>query len=231
MSSQRQPASPQRDPEGLRLPVALGAIGLLTVVALGALFVLREPTREPRSGPVNRSARQTRMPTTNANGVADWTSPSPRNPRHASLLALGATPAPSKPNASPGELAVTWLTPDFLSAPLDPDDPAYTLVENEDEPTGMALYPDNVKPLRLGFVVPESYELPQGYMRHHQVSEEGTLLSPVLAYHPDFEPTDADGKAIGVPEDRIVPEEALPPGMPKDRLTAPGSDDEGGLGE
>jgi hypothetical protein len=95
--------------------------------------------------------------------------------------------------------------------------------------TGMALFPPpGTDPPRSGILVPEDFPLPEGYVRHHQVTDDGEALPAILTFHPDYEWLDADGKPIEIPADRIVPPELAPPGLPIRMLELPGSEDEPG---
>ena len=62
--------------------------------------------------------------------------------------------------------------------------------------------------------MPDDFELPEGYVRHYQATDDGELLPPILMFHPDFEFFDENGQPIELPEDLIVPPELAPPGMP-----------------
>jgi hypothetical protein len=87
------------------------------------------------------------------------------------------------------------------------------------ERSGLALFPAmGTQPLMEGLIVPESYELPPGYVRHYQVTDEGQMLPAILMFHPDYTPKDEQGKPLPVPEDRVVPWDMAPPGMPLELL-------------
>lgn len=91
-----------------------------------------------------------------------------------------------------------------------------------DEPSGIALFPPpGTDPPKPGIIVPEGFELPPGYVRHHQVTDDGTQLPPILMFHPDFEWVDAQGNPIALPEDHVVPPDLAPPGMPVEILDVP----------
>jgi hypothetical protein len=94
--------------------------------------------------------------------------------------------------------------------------------EKGDEPTGLALFPPpGTKPIKRGIVVPDDVELPPGYVRHYQTTDDGRQLPPILMFHPDYQPVDQDGKPIPVPDDRVVPAEMVPPGIPARTLEVP----------
>ena len=69
--------------------------------------------------------------------------------------------------------------------------------------------------------MPEDYVLPEGYVRHHQVTDEGEPLEPILMFSPDYVFRDDAGREIVIPEDRIVPPELAPPGLPLRPITIP----------
>ncbi|MFZ5442087.1 MAG: hypothetical protein ACOZQL_18920 [Myxococcota bacterium] len=151
--------------------------------------------------------------------VAFWAveAPAPASPPAVTQVER-RTPEPRRPVRAP----------DFEPAPSAVPAAAPEVVPEEEPPptgpTGMQLYPDNVKPVRRGLVVPEGFELPPGYMRHLQANEDGTLLPPILTFHPDYQPRDDAGRPIPMPEGRVVPPELAPPGMKLEVLAVPPPD-------
>jgi hypothetical protein len=129
-----------------------------------------------------------------------------------------AVPASSKPvpasrTPSPRPRA------DVASAPGAGAAPASAPVEQK---TGIAVFPaPGTDPPKAGLVVPDGFELPPGYVRHYQTTDDGKQLPPILMFHPDFHPVDEHGEPIPLPEDRVVPPELAPPGMPRDVLEVP----------
>ena len=92
------------------------------------------------------------------------------------------------------------------------------------EKGGIAAFPPpGTEPLKRGIVVPDDYELPEGYVRHYQATDDGKGLEPILMFSPDYEFHDQDGRPIALPEDRIVPPELAPPGLPLRTLDVPES--------
>ena len=90
------------------------------------------------------------------------------------------------------------------------------------ERAGIAAFaPPGTKPIKRGIVVPEGFELPPGYVRHYQTTDDGRQLPAVLMFHPDFELVDANGNAIPIPSDRVVPPELAPEGLAIQLLDAP----------
>jgi len=95
------------------------------------------------------------------------------------------------------------------------------------EHAGLAAFPPpGTKPIKRGLVVPDDFDLPEGYVRHYQTTDDGRRLPPILIFHPDFAPVDENGNAIALPEDRIVPPELAPPGLPHRMLDETAADDE-----
>lgn len=101
------------------------------------------------------------------------------------------------------------------SAVPSPEEPPYT------GPTGIQLYRAGTKPLKRGILVPEGFELPPGYVRHYQSTDNGEPVAAILMFHPDYAPTDPSGQPIPLPENRVVPEELAPPGLPIEMLELP----------
>jgi hypothetical protein len=98
----------------------------------------------------------------------------------------------------------------------------FTLPEPGREPSGIALYPPpGTDPPKRGLVVPEGFELPEGYVRHYQATDDGQELPPILMFHPDYEWLDENGEPIEIPADRVVPPELAPAGLPLRQLELP----------
>jgi hypothetical protein len=77
------------------------------------------------------------------------------------------------------------------------------------------------KPIQGGLIVPEGYVLPPGYVRHHQTTDDGEPVPPILKFHPDHKPVDAAGNPIPLPADGIVTPDLAPPDMPLQALEPP----------
>jgi hypothetical protein len=88
--------------------------------------------------------------------------------------------------------------------------------------TGLAaIPPPGTNPVKPGVVVPKDFELPEGYIRHYQTTDDGKRLEPILMFSPDYEFVDEQGKPIELPKDGIVPPEMVPPGMQVRLLDVP----------
>jgi hypothetical protein len=87
---------------------------------------------------------------------------------------------------------------------------------------GIAAFPPpGTDPPKSGVIVPDGIELPEGYVRHYQTTDDGEPLPPILMFHPDYEFFDDLGNPIAIPEDRVVPADLVPPGFPVEMLRVP----------
>ncbi|MCZ8116149.1 hypothetical protein [Silanimonas sp.] len=81
--------------------------------------------------------------------------------------------------------------------------------------SGIAAFnPPGTSPPLEGLAVPPDFELPPGYVRHHQATDEGDTIEPILMFSPDLVLRDAAGRTIELPTNRVVPPELAPPGLP-----------------
>jgi len=126
-------------------------------------------------------------------------------------------PAPAAPAAPPAAAAVG-----AGDGEPPPHDDAVFGQPQSGEPSGMALFPPpGTKPIKRGLLVPEDFELPPGYVRHYQATDDGERVPAILMFHPDYHPVDEHGDPIALPADRVVPPEMAPPGMPIEMLELP----------
>jgi len=88
--------------------------------------------------------------------------------------------------------------------------------------TGLGAFnPPGTNPPLVGLAVPKDFVLPPGYVRHHQVTDDGQVIEPVLMFAPDFQLYDASNRPLEMPKDRVVPPEMAPPGLPLRRIVIP----------
>ncbi|HJV74985.1 MAG TPA: hypothetical protein VJ654_12245 [Noviherbaspirillum sp.] len=88
--------------------------------------------------------------------------------------------------------------------------------------TGLGAFsPPGTRPPLVGLAVPDDLELPPGYVRHHQVTDDGQPIEAILMYAPDYQFVDAANQPIAIPKDRVVPPEHAPPGLPIRRIVIP----------
>jgi uncharacterized cupredoxin-like copper-binding protein len=88
--------------------------------------------------------------------------------------------------------------------------------------TGLGAFnPPGTNPPMVGLAVPENYELPEGYVRHYQATDDGQPIEAILMYSPDYDFYDGAGQRIDLPANRVVPTHLAPPGLPIRMITIP----------
>ena len=222
MAERRPPHAPpsRADGEGMRVidkaPVARGgklrwvaaAVAMVLALALAGGWSMREPA----SGATGAVA-QADAPGDAANGAGDdRLASAPRAPR----------------DATQGRQAMPNQDPDDLAAYFQPGDPEPTgaqvieALQQAGIRTGLGAFnPPGTSPPLVGLAVPEDFALPPGYVRHHQVTDEGVAIEPILMFSPDFVLHDAQGRPIAMPADRVVPPALAPPGLPLRQIQIP----------
>ena len=199
-----------RDVDQVRGNVWLLA-GALLLIALAVLLLLRplltRGSGDPRTDPAASGAP---APAARPEGERRAAAPpADGTDRRRAKPVPRAERVPPAPAAAPGDAAA----PDAAADDSDGEG---------EEPSGIALFPPpGTDPPKPGIIVPDGFELPPGYVRHHQVTDDGTQLPPILTFHPDFEWVDAQGEPIALPEDHVVPPDLAPPGMPVEILDVP----------
>lgn len=222
MAERRPPHTPPSGPDGDGVRVVdkpraarRGRAWMVAVavaggtVALGAWFVL------------GRSPGQGSAPSdTHGLVVEDKTSPS--NAPAPRSAAPGNNATAQEPEPMPGN------DPDDLASYFQPGDPeptgaqVITALQDAGVRTGLGAFnPPGTSPPLEGLAVPEDFRLPDGYVRHHQVTDEGVPIEPILMFSPEFTLYDKHGKPIAMPENRVVPPELAPPDMPLRRVRIP----------
>lgn len=84
-----------------------------------------------------------------------------------------------------------------------------------------AFNPPGTRPAMIGLAVPEDFVLPEGFVRHHQTTDDGQRIEAILMFAPDYEHRDAYNQPIAIPTDRIVPPELAPRGLPHRHIVVP----------
>jgi hypothetical protein len=201
-----------------RVAFAIAAIGIVLVASLAWIQFGSPPAADVgevvATRPVERPA--TRVPNPPPHRLAA------EAPRPRRVLA----PEPVEANQSPDDLPST--DPTDLAAWIRPTDPEPTAgevieaLQASGDHTGLGAFnPPGTSPPLAGLAVPEDYVLPPGYVRHHQVTDEGEPLEPILMFSPDYAFHDAAGRAVPIPEDRVVTPELAPPDLPIRPMTPP----------
>lgn len=182
---------------GVRKSVWLvaGACALLALAAIVLVLTARAPAPPPDPTPEPRAA------------AAPDAKPDARKDEAPARVA--ARPLAKAKQAPGGEEPPHREDPPFSFGPPG-------------EKTGMALFPPHgTKPIKIGIVVPEDFEVPEGYVRHYQATEDGELLPAILMFHPDYQWVDDEGNVVELPADRVVPADMAPPGLAIELLELP----------
>jgi hypothetical protein len=99
---------------------------------------------------------------------------------------------------------------------------AYENLAGHGNGEGIAAFPPKgTNPPKTGLVVPEGFQLPEGYVRYYQTTDDGQRLEAILMFSPDYDFVDANGNTIELPANGIVPPEMAPPGLPVRMLEIP----------
>ena len=190
------------------LALAMALVGLAIFLVIRP--ALRKSTVAPSSADLAAKApapKATEAPRKRLQERVPPTAPMARLPEAAPAL------QPEKVTAAPQPT----LAPDAEAAEQDTGE-----TNEADQPTGLAVFPPpGTKPIKRGIIVPDGVELPPGYVRHYQTTDDGRQLPPILMFHPDYHPVDEDGNPIPLPEDRVVPQGMAPPGIPTQMLEVP----------
>lgn len=159
-----------------------------------------------------------------------WPTRAPSPPEAPPLAAPGASEereavaaAPAPPAEEPAPAAEPENAAE-RAAPAEAESPRELpeVGDAETLPSGIGLFPPpGTDPIKIGLVVPDDFELPEGYLRHYQVTDDGQELPPILLFHPDYELLGPDGKPIPLPENHVVPPELAPPDLPIELLVVP----------
>lgn len=207
-----------RTPAASRKPLA---IAMAAAVLAGGWLLWRSPLSPVAAPPA--SARGADAPA--APAPADAPTPVATTTAEPTM-----TPRPSPPATAPGERPAEERAhdPNDISnyfAPGDPEPTGAELIEAlraAGEKEGIAAFnPPGTSPPLIGIAVPEDFELPPGYVRHHQVTDDGQPLEAILMFSPDHVFRDAAGNPVAIPEDRVVPPEMAPPGLPIRQIEIP----------
>jgi hypothetical protein len=226
----RDSAPSQRDGDGVRvvheasrphwLKVILGPIAVAAAIGAAWWISMPPPARDTGNGGGDASERVVAtLPMPSGAERARPAPPRTARQRAASAEPLEATQGPDDlPSDDPNDLASHF-------APGDPEPTAAEVIEAlqaSGDRTGLGAFnPPGTSPLLQGIAVPEDFVVPEGYVRHHQVTDEGEPLEPILMFSPDYVFRDANGNEIAIPDNRVVPPELAPPGLPLRPITLP----------
>lgn len=211
------PASAYRNGAGWRRGRAQGGFGTTQwlVVAgltlLGVLWLWSGFSAEPGDGAAAAS-----MPTPAAGGRPAWL---------AAFPGMSSEPAPEqeRARAPEGDADPTRDLKSYIPRGANPTMPEVIQRLHEHGIfSGLGAFsPPGTRPPLVGLAVPEDFDLPKGYVRHHQVTDDGQTIEAILMFAPDFQPVDANNQPVAMPKDRVVPPELAPPGLPQRRISIP----------
>lgn len=87
------------------------------------------------------------------------------------------------------------------------------------ETEGIAAFPPpGTDPPKAGVVVPDDYDVPEGYERYYQYTDDGKPLDPILLFSPEYDFFDDQGNPVPIPENRVVPPDQAPGDLPVEIL-------------
>ena len=228
MDNQARPPARRRDEDGVEIaPIARGrrtfwliglAVALPIVATLAAVAIIRAAPSS-RAGVSRVAATRDGDALARADGAAAAPAAAPRpapiatagaGPAPAVVPRRIAGPAPAAPDATP---VPKPEKPEKPRREIDARDAIEMLRENGEHGGIAAFGLPGSDPPKSGIIVPEEYELPEGYVRHYQSTDDGEPLPAILMFHPDYEFVDAQGQVVPLPKDRVVPPEMAPLGL------------------
>jgi hypothetical protein len=220
--------APREDADGVRVLttpgarlvawLAASAMLLVVVATLVAWFVLRSDAPRAAAPPAGAPVPGTLV------AAAPIAAPAATAPAHPiappakppPIARRRTAPASTPPGVSPPAAAGSGDAKSLDAAPV------IRALQAAGETEGIAAFGvPGTNPPKSGIIVPDDFELPEGYVRHHQVTDEGEQLPAILMFHPDYEFVDEHGAPVAVPADRIVPPEMAPPGLAIHMLDVP----------
>lgn len=200
-------------PGGATWRPAWSLLGLALGVLGGAVWLLWSP--EPTDPPAAPPAEPAKPAMQAAPAPVPASRPAPAA-SVAAAPAIAVAPVASAPAAA-----------DDLAAHIPPG-PVPTMnqviagLHQRGIRTGLGAFnPPGTRPALIGIAVPEDFELPPGYVRHHQATDDGQRIEAILMFDPDHPPPAAAGLPLATPAERVVPAELAPPGLPLRLITLP----------
>ncbi len=171
-------------------------------------------------------------------GLYVWLAPSSALGLDEGTSATAAASASSTTTTASANPGGTWPPPSVVRAApqaaldgkADPTQDISSLIKPGENPSmpevierlrkagvtgGLAAFsPPGTRPPLIGLAVPEDFVLPEGYVRHHQATDDGQRIEAILMFAPDRQFFDAANRPITVPANRVVPPEHAPAGLP-----------------
>jgi hypothetical protein len=225
-----QERTPSPDPDGVRIvrervPIPKAALLLFGGLAFAlALVFLPRPSTGPAqdtasAAPTSTSERPDAPPVIGAVQPATAPPTAPMESVSAASTASAATPAVAPRSVEDNDIATRFRPGDEAPSAAE----LIQALRDAGETGGIAAFnPPGTSPPLTGLAVPPDFPLPPGYVRHHQWTDEGEPVEAILMFAPDFVLRDAEGREIALPENRVVPPELAPPGLPIRPVEVPG---------
>jgi hypothetical protein len=233
MDPPRRPGLPPSDDEGGDAwGPSLFYLAIAVLIVAGAIaFVLSPSPSQAPTGP--RAAPPAALSAVAARPTDAVLRAAPQGPVRVAAAASAARPAmPHTEPAAPPPRSPRIREPDSdptpdLSDYLNPGEvPTMAEVIQRLHAAGVhsglgAFPPPGTRPPLIGLAVPEDFELPEGYVRHYQATDDGQRIEPILMFSPDHRLVDAANRPVAIPADRVVPPELAPPGLPMRQIAIP----------
>jgi hypothetical protein len=212
---ERPAPSSRKDDEGVRVvpipgrPMRPRGVRLAAGAALGLAAVAWLTMQAP--APPDAAARGVEVPTAPAASSPSMRTAHTSPTRPIAPIEFNPLREPAVAGADPNDLA-------SYVRPGDPEPSMANVIRALNEAgirTGLGAFnPPGTSPPLEGLAVPDDFVLPPGYVRHHQVTDDGQVIEPILMYSPDLVLRDAAGRLIPLPANRVVPLDFAPPGLP-----------------
>lgn len=210
-------------PQARSRPIVAAIAAGMLAASIGLLLLCgRDGTKPPAATapppPPSEAAAPARPPP-GGGGALRGRRDEPAAPAAEPRLPRAVARRRAEPGAAPvagaaGEQVIENVPGQELPPGVDAGD-AIAALQRMGATEGIAAFPPpGTSPPKAGVIVPDDYELPEGYARHYQSSDDGRPLAPILVYAPDYEFLDEDGEPIPIPEDRVVPPDRAPPDLP-----------------
>jgi len=220
--SPSRPASPKWTLSWVHMALAL-AVG----AGLPLLWVGLAPADRPSTAPAHAGGGLAASPVVavQATGVVAMSAPP--------VPEMGVVRVSTTPAATPQIARVRDpngdLTPDITDFINAGEVPTMAEVISRLHAAGVhgglgAFNPPGTRPPLVGVAVSDDFELPPGYVRHHQFTDDGQRIEPILMFSPDHPlvvAAQAAGQAELRPQDRVVPAALVPPGLPVRHIVVP----------
>ena len=230
------------DPDGIRIVAGDAKTGgrtrvfqilalLLATTCVGYVVAARIGSPRP-APPPDLAARAAAAAFADEVGDAEpAASPPSQSPESSAVIPAAGTPSPrpstprrkasQRPSQDPPEEVVDRPEPNESQRQVTGAEYIQALHDAGIYEGIGAFPPPGTKPALEGLAVPPDYQLPEGYVRHHQSTDDGQDIEPILMYSPDYEFFDANGNPLVIPEDRVVRPEYAPPGVPIRKIEIP----------